>query len=124
MMSFYLKTAHTQQDVVLGDDSSAYVSAVAWHMWHVILKSSSTTFLFLSSGSTQVIFGQYNLDRIGIGLFGILVSFPGPKPSVPDNKNVASSDKYVECPLPPELQKAIVDHIKDLLEENSRCSCC
>ncbi|KAL6069189.1 hypothetical protein QOT17_007726 [Balamuthia mandrillaris] len=118
---FHLKTTHTQQDVVLGDDSSASVSAVASHIRVACgTRKFFHNFLILKlSGSTQVIFGQDILDRIGIGLFGIPVRFPGPKPSAPDNKNIASSDKYVESPLPPELQKAIVDRIKDLLEENS-----
>ncbi|KAL6062843.1 Retrovirus-related Pol poly from transposon [Balamuthia mandrillaris] len=119
---FRLKTTNTQQDVVLGDDSSATVSAIAPHVRVACgTRKFFHNFLVLKlSGSTQVIFGRDILDRIGIGLFGIPVRFPGPKPSVPDDKNIASSDKYVESPLPPELQKAIVDRIKDLLEENSR----
>ncbi|KAL6050009.1 Retrovirus-related Pol polyprotein from transposon 297 [Balamuthia mandrillaris] len=122
MEQFWLKTTNTQQDVVLGDDSSAAVSAIASHVRVVCgTRKFFHNFLVLKlSGSTQVIFGRDILDRIGIGLFGIPVRFPGPKPSVPDDKNIASSDKYVESPLPPELQKAIVDRIKDLLEENSR----
>ncbi|KAL6042620.1 hypothetical protein QOT17_024343 [Balamuthia mandrillaris] len=110
---FHLKMTRTQQDVVLGDDSSASVSAVASH-----IRVACGTWKFFHN--FLVLKLSDILDRIGIGLFGIPVRFPGPKPSAPDDKNVASSDKYVESPLPPELQKAIVDCIKDLLEENSR----
>ncbi|KAL6069750.1 hypothetical protein QOT17_007319 [Balamuthia mandrillaris] len=47
---FHLKTAHTQQDVVLGDDSNTWVSAIALHV-HMACDtgSSSTTSLFSSS---------------------------------------------------------------------------
>ncbi|KAL6052480.1 hypothetical protein QOT17_018573 [Balamuthia mandrillaris] len=86
---FWLKTTHTQQDVILKDDSSASLSSF-----------------------TQVICGH---DRISIDLFGIPVWFTGPKPSTLDNKNIASSDNYINT----NLQKAIVNHIKELLEENS-----
>ncbi|KAL6044289.1 hypothetical protein QOT17_023428 [Balamuthia mandrillaris] len=56
---FRLKTTNTQQDVVLGDDSSAAVSAIASHI-HVACGTQKFfhNFLVLKlSGSTQVIFG-------------------------------------------------------------------
>ncbi|KAL6048808.1 hypothetical protein QOT17_020848 [Balamuthia mandrillaris] len=122
MEQFQLKT--TQQDVILEDDSSASVFVIASHI-HVTCDTRKFfhNFLVLKlSSSTQVIFGHNILDRISIGLFGIPVWFPGLKPSALDDNNIGSSDEYIESPLPLELQKAIVNHIKDLLEEenNSR----